>query len=352
MPTAAKHQIWDQAGSARELDRLMAEGRQFSAEYPQFLANHLPMVLVALQRLGAGDDRLREFFATYRDTNHLVPMPKAVAPIERARWTSALGERSRERDYREFFTREVDRLGIRSAIATYIPTLTPAISASALHGFMRLAYGVLREDSPEVGAALGYWSATCLTLAPATGAEPVTDDPGEVLLRLKPIEEFRDVETELDLLWHFMRAMSTKPAFRPVVDWLAIGPNSLTRVAQASLALYAGSMDFCALHALTGSHWLRILWPFLPDPDLMLRYFWQAIAALYPKIGFPDVPTAETLEAWRRTRSPDWPEITAAAAKSDDEHDLSLAFSAWEEWKFYRDPLYRYVAARRLRLIA
>src|SRR5436190_5184870 len=102
MPTAAKHQTWDQAGSERELDRLMAEGRQFSAEYPQFLANHLPMVLVALQRLGAGDDRLREFFATYRDTNHLIPMPKAVAPIERARWSSALGEPSRERDYPDF----------------------------------------------------------------------------------------------------------------------------------------------------------------------------------------------------------------------------------------------------------
>jgi hypothetical protein len=35
----------------------------------------------------------------------------------------------------------------------------------------------------------------------------------------------------------------------------------------------------------------------------------------------------------------------------DDEHDLSLSFSASEEFKIYRDPLYKYAAAKRLRLI-
>jgi hypothetical protein len=216
---------------------------------------------------------------------------------------------------------------------------------------MRLAYGVLRDDPAEVGAALGYWSATYLTLGAPIGAAPVTADPAQVLLRMRSIESFRQIDVELDLLWHFMRAMSKKPEFRPVIDWLSIGPDALSRVAKASLALYAATMDFCALHALTGSHWLRILSPVVPDAGLMLRYFWQAIAALYPKIGFPDLPPAEMLERWRTSPCPDWPEIRRAAVKCDDEHDLSLTFSAWEEWKFYGDPLYRYVAAKRLQLV-
>jgi hypothetical protein len=340
-----------EAGGEEALERLLEKARDFSAEFPQFLANHLPMVIVALQRLGASDARLAEFFEIYRVTNHLVPMPPAIAPIERATWTAALGDRSRERDYRTFFSGEVARLGIRAAIASYLPTLTPAIASSALHGFMRLAYGVMRDDPAEVGAALGYWSATYLTLGPATGAAPSTDDPAEVLLRLQPVQSCRHVEVEMDLLWHFMRAMAAKPEFKPVIDWLAIGPDTLKRVAAASLALYAGTMDFCALHALTGAHWLRILWPVLPDGNLMLRHFWQAIAALYPKIGFPDLPDAGTLQAWRNASCPDWPAIKAAAARCDDEHDLSLTFSAFEEWKVYGDPLYRYVAARRVRLI-
>jgi hypothetical protein len=351
MPMAVRQRARHDASTEPVLDQLLASGREFSGEYPQFLANHLPMVIVALHRLGASDARLKQFFAAYRETNHLVPMPPAVAPIERAEWTTALGDRSRERDYREFFTQEVGRLGIAPTLSAYLPVLTPAISSSALHGFMRLAYGVLRDDPAAVGAALGYWSATYLTLGAPTGAAPVTADPAEVLLRMRSIENFRQVDVELDLLWHFMRAMSKKPEFEPVIDRLSIGPDTLGRVAKASLALYAATMDFCALHALTGSHWLRILSPHVPVADLMLRYFWQAIAALYPKIGFPDLPSAEMLETWRRSPCPDWPEIRTAAIECDDEHDLSLTFSAWEEWKFYGDPLYRYVAAKRLRLI-
>jgi hypothetical protein len=336
---------------ASTLDRLLEEARTFSAEFPLFLANHQPMMLVALQRLGASDRRLQDWFAIYRDANGLVPEPSPIAPIERDSWRSALSDRSRERDYRAFFTGEVARLGIRPAIGAYLPTLTPGIAASALHAFMRLAYGVMREDAKEVGTALGYWSATYLELCPATGAPPVTSDPAEVLLRMKPVEAFKHVEPELDLLWHFMHAVAAKPEFRSVVDLLDIRADSLRRVAAASLVLYAGTMDFCALHALTGAHWLRLLWPTLSDGDLALRYFWQAIAALYPKIGFPDFPSTEQLEEWRRSPTPDWPDIMAAAVSCDDEHDISLTFSAFEEWKHYGDPLYKVVAARRVRLM-
>jgi hypothetical protein len=217
---------------------------------------------------------------------------------------------------------------------------------------MRLAYASLRDDADETGAALGYWAATYLPLCPATGAAPDTDDPAAVLAEMRDVAAFRHVDTELDLLWHFMRAMAAKPEFHRVVDRLRIGPETMARVAAASLALFAASMDFSALHALTGTHWLRVLGPRLPDPGLALRYFWQAVAALYPKIGFPALPSAEMLEEWRRLPAPDWPEIMAAAVGCDDEHDISLTFSAHEEWKVYGDPLYRVVAARRVRLIA
>jgi hypothetical protein len=353
MPNAQLSKARPSAQSGEStLDRLLEDSRAFSAEFPLFLANHQPMMLVALERLGASDQRLEEWFEIYRDVSKLVPQPPPVAKIGNPDWRVYLGDRSREHDYRDFFTPEVSRLGIAPAVAAYLPTLTPGIAGSALHAFMRLSYGVMRNDPAEVGAALGYWSAVYIELCLTTGASPVTDDPGEVLLRMKPVESYRHVEPELDLLWHFMREMAKTPEFEGVVDQLRIGPDSLKRVAEASLALYAGTMDFCALHALTGSHWLRILWPVLPDPDLALRYFWQAIAALYPKIGFPDLPSAKQLEEWRRARAPDWPEIKAAAIACDDEHDISLTFSAFEEWKFYGDPLYRFVAARRVRLIA
>ena len=351
MAVALRTEAADSTASEAALERLLAEGRAFSGEFPVMLANHLPMVLVAMQRLGGSPERLAEFFAHYRETNHLVTLPPSVAPIERANWSGALGNRNREGDYRSFMRGEVMRLRPRAAIATYLPALLPGIAASATHGLMRLGYGVLRGDAEEIGTALGYWSATYIELGKSTGAVPVTDDPAEVLVRMRPVEAYRHIEPELDLLWHFMREMAKQPEFRPLVDWLAIGPDTFERVRGASLALYAGTMDFCALHALTGCHWQRLIRPLNPAPDLTLRYFWQSIAALYPKIGFPDLPSAAMLDDWRRAPAPDWPEIAAVAVRSNDEHDLSLVFSAREEWKVYGDRLYQVVAARRMKLI-
>src|SRR3984957_6644654 len=108
------------ADGAAQLERLLAESRAFSAEFPIHLANHLPMILVAMHRLGGSDARLDEYFAWYRDENRLQPLPPAIAPIERANWSAALGDRVRETDYCAFFRDEVARLGARAAIAAYL----------------------------------------------------------------------------------------------------------------------------------------------------------------------------------------------------------------------------------------
>jgi len=336
------------------LDDILADARHDSVEFPYLLANHAPMVLVALQRLGASDERLADYLAIYRRVKGLVPVPPRKAPIERERWTEAMGDRSREADYREFFIAEVRRLGIDNSIRHYMPTLIPGVGASAMHALMRLAYGVLRMDAAEVGTALGYWATTYLRMPLATGAAPLTDDPGVVLANSCAVPDMHRLEPETDLLWHSIRAAGEAPGFAPVVDMLAVGDDCLARLARTSLALFAATMDFSALHAVTGTHWVRLVLPHLEAEDRprLMRYFWQIIASLVPKIGFPSLPDAATIEGWRRLDAPSWDEIAAAATRSDDEHDISLTFSAREEEKIYGDPLYRVVAARRVQLIA
>src|SRR5947209_19977505 len=103
MAVALRSDAADVAVGELALEELLAESRGFSGEFPVMLANHLPMVLVAMQRLGGSPERLAEFFAVYRDVNHLVPAPAAIAPIERLHWSEALGDRKRETDYRSFF---------------------------------------------------------------------------------------------------------------------------------------------------------------------------------------------------------------------------------------------------------
>ena len=332
-------------------ERALTWSRQWSAEFPFCLANHLPMVLVALHRMGASDERLEAYCHLYRQRNGLVPVPEPIGEITRDNWRESLGWREREGDYRAFFTGEVVRLGATPAALYYLPKLIPGMAASATHALMRMAYATMTDSSEETSVALAYWAATYLSLGVSRGAKPSTDNPAEVLAFMSRPAAFRHVEPERDLLWHFMRAVAQKPEFAPVVDMLAIGPETHDRIAQLSLALYAATLDFCALHALTGTHWLRLIAPRTPDAATPLRYFWQAIAALAPKIGSADLPSADELEAWRRTPLPDWVEIHREAVTRDDEHDLSLSFSAGEEFKHYGDRLYQYAAAKRLNLV-
>jgi hypothetical protein len=333
------------------LERAVAWSRQWSAEFPFCLANHLPMVLVALHRMGASDERLEAYCHIYQKQNGLVPVPEPIGAITRDDWRVFLGQREREGDYRAFFASEVALLGATPAALLYVPELIPGLAASATHAFMRMAYATMTNSDEETGVALAYWAATYLSLGPSRGAKPSTDDPAKVLAFMYVPETFRHVEPERDLLWHFMRAVAQKPEFAPVVDRLAIGPETHDRIARCSLALYAATLDFCALHAVTGTHWLRLMAPRTPDTATPIRYFWQAIASLVPKIGFPGLPSSEELEAWRRVRLPDWPEIYREAVARDDEHDLSLTFSAGEEFNYYGDRLYQYAAAKRLSLV-
>ena len=333
------------------LERAVAWSRQWSAEFPFFLANHLPMVLVALHRMGADDDRLEAYCHIYQEKNGLVLVPEPIGEVTRDNWREFLGQREREADYRAFFGSEVARLGAAQAATAYLPQLVPGLAASAMHAFMRMAYATMTDSDEETGIALAYWAATYLSLGASQAHAPTTDDPAEVLAYMYGPATFRHVETERDLLWHFMRAIALKQEFAPVIDMLAIGPETHDRIAQLSLALYASTLDFCALHAVTGTHWLRLMAPRTPEAATPLRYFWQAIAALVPKIGFPTMPSADQLEAWRRMRLPDWPEIFREALTRDDEHDLSFSFSAGEGFKRYGDPLYKYAAAKRLNLV-
>ena len=343
--------------TATRLNRLLADSREFSVEFGHSLANHLPMLLVILARLGASDRRLGEYFETYRDANRLRAPPPPVAAIGRADWADHLGDRAREADFRAFFAGELRRLGVRDLQRAYLPTLSPGVCASALHALMRLAYAHLDDDPDEVARALAYWATTFLPLAPSAGAASTTADPAEVLTRLSTRRELLEVRPECDLLWYAMREVGRHPSFAPVVDWLAIDATTLPRCAAAALSLFAATGDFeatgdfCALHALTGAHWLRMLPGDVADRATLLRYFWQGVASVYPKMGMPPVASAEAMAALREADCPDWPDIAAAAVASDDEHDPSLVFSAMQEEAEYGDPAYRRVAARRVGLL-
>lgn len=332
------------------LTDIMATMPAYGSEFAKTYANHAPMVLVALDRLGGLPERLADFFDHYRDYKGLLPFSPTIAPIDIANWRSAVGQREREPDLRVFFTKEIARQGFESTLRVYLDILAPGVGASALHALMRLAYGLMREDETEIAAALAYWAATYLPMPISQGATSVTEDPAEILSRVAAIDAMHGLPMH-ELLWQNMAESGALPEFAPVIDWLEIDDATLPRMANASIVLFTATMDFSALHAVTGLHWLRLVLPYSAAPDVLLRHFWQCIAALMGEMKFPTLPDPATVERWRHLPVPDWSTIKATAAQSYDEHDLSLVFTATQEFAIYGDPLYQLAAARRVGLV-
>src|SRR5215207_5283214 len=96
---------------SRGLADLVERSRGYSVEFDPCMANHLPMGLVILDRLGAGQCRLESWFEIYASASRLKPIPAGAGRIDASNWDRHLGERALEADYRAFFTGEARRLG-------------------------------------------------------------------------------------------------------------------------------------------------------------------------------------------------------------------------------------------------
>ena len=127
---------------------------------------------------------------------------------------------------------------------------------------IRLAYAVLRRDPVEVGVSLAYWATVALQFPHPVAGEPFTTRPADVLKRMREDPEFRELKHSGIGLWARMNLMGVEPVFSPVIDWLAVGDDSLRMMARDSLALFIETDDLRALHAVTACQAMRELMPF------------------------------------------------------------------------------------------
>src|SRR5882724_4966076 len=168
------------------LKPLLARAREYHPEYRGGLCNHLPMVLIALDRMGASPARLQRYATAYLKNMEPAPMPGAG--IDESDWQEWLGEQDAYADYLGFFRREVGRLKARAALRAYLPTLARGVAAAAFHPPIRTAFGVIGDDPEEVAVGLAYWASRHLPLSketPEAIAEmPASDDPLALLAML------------------------------------------------------------------------------------------------------------------------------------------------------------------------
>ncbi|MDO9073619.1 MAG: questin oxidase family protein [Rubrivivax sp.] len=314
-------------GAAAALDAVAG----FDAEYGDGLSSHLPMAVLALQRLGAPAARVQVFARGY--AARLPPAAPPQAWPADTDWTARLGDRAAWPAYRELFARRLRREGTDTLLAALLPRLMPGCGGAAFHGLIRAGYAVQADHPGELADALAYWASRWADLGPLPALTATESDPAAVLRQL-PLPAQPPAGR---LIADRVAGVAALPGFADAVARLRVDAQTLERLARGSAEMYAASGNFTVLHMLTSAHALRVLLPWLADPVGAVRHYWQAFAAAWVASGARPAAPAP-LRPWRP--------IVAFALASDDEHVVKLVDSCREQSQAYGGEVWRRAASR------
>ncbi|HUX03773.1 MAG TPA: questin oxidase family protein, partial [Acidimicrobiales bacterium] len=251
--------------------------------------NHLPMALVAKQRLGASDDELRRFSATY--SQRLAPLAAAKEHFDHVTWKTAIGNRGAATELRDYFARYVADYGVDAALNAHLPTLLPGVAGAGFHGVIRLAYAIEASSPIQVAAGLAYFASVARPLAMLTPTEGTTNDASGVFAELSASLAWSTPQ-RARLIDEEMRFVVGRDGFGEIVGSLVVDEESEKRFATCALQILAATDDFTALHGVTGLAALSVVRPWLEDQELVDRYAFQALTAAYLSIvtRIPEIP--------------------------------------------------------------
>jgi hypothetical protein len=87
------------------LDRLLDDNARFDLG-GRGTVNHLPMVLIALSRMGASDERLTEYFRWWED-NRALPRRESSQKVEDGQWQQYIGDASMFAALSDYFRQSI-----------------------------------------------------------------------------------------------------------------------------------------------------------------------------------------------------------------------------------------------------
>jgi len=326
-------------GRAPLLHRLLDDALRLPPEYGDGLSSHLPMALAALDGLGAGEARLREFCARYAARFEGAP-PVAAPRAEPAcgDWTARLGCFDAWPVLRAHFAAALAERGRDAVLAASLPVLVLGVGAVAFHGLIRTAHAVESGHEGELGAALAYWAARWLPLeapaGPAVDYSTAADWLDALDARLRVADAGWTAGGRL--IVDRMRDATRTTAYRQLAGRRVERPLvALGDLARAAAARYAATRNFTVLHLVTGARAARVLGPWLSRHEAALAPLWHAVAAASLASRVAGAPRARIA-----VEPLSWPEVRARAIASDDDHVVKLVHAASSQVAFDPDPVW------------
>jgi len=308
------------------------------------LTNHLPMALVAKERLGADADELIRFATAY--SSRIAPLSDPENRLNEKTWQSAIGQSAAAADLRSYFVRLITEVGTDEALRTHLPALLPGVGGAGFHGVIRLSYAIEVSSPSRIAAGMAYLAEVGRPLGQLVPGDVTTQDPMKVFFDVSKSSEW-SVPPSQKTIDEEMRIVAHSEHFNGVVSSLEITEDTEEKLAEAALHVFASSNDFTALHGVTGLAAISSIRPWIDDGDLVSRFAFQALTAAYLSIGAPPLWSPNRLDEFVGSNKSDPKEVRAVASLSDDEHVSKLVYTANECWERTNDPLYLAVAARK-----
>ena len=318
----------------RDCAQLLETASRYHVHYGDRLANHLPMVLIALDKMGAGRTELQHAFD--RSTPHLQLRPGS--PVNELKDVDLC--RCREELFPSalhYYEQKLKQHGIAACLQRELPRLLPGIATAAFHGLIRTAYGIDARHLEEVAMGLAYWNLDFHRLSSNahTSPQPAAEILTEVATR------FPDIALAPGNIADHMESVTRQPGWMDTV----IQPQqlSLEDIASVALSAYQGTKDFTLLHGVTGCHALRLILPYCKDREVALRYFWQGLVIAYLSTGPKIIQSAHRQQSDDGDIAQQQAAIRDIALHSDDDHVIKLGYSALEEFHYYGNRDYLHI---------
>jgi hypothetical protein len=288
--------------------------------------------------MGASDNRLIEYFRWWEE-NRALPRRESGREIE-GDWHRYVGEAEMFAALSDFFRQQVLDRGSAEVVTTVFPIVSRGVAAAALHGLIRLAYGIKADHAGEIAAGLATLCSRYVDL----GLEFDERSSASVDAAFGRLADaIGGAAFAGQGIIGRMIAAASDYRFREAISMPPITPGQLGEIAGASIALYWLKADFTVLHMVTATHAARILFDRYPNlaTQHALRSLWGAVCAAYASVGAPLLT-----EVVVQGDVPSWNEVFAGAILSNDDHVIKMSYTCHCEAKHYRNPIYQAAAAR------
>ncbi len=312
-------------------------------------ANHAPMVLIALYRMGADPDQLRQYYADVE-----IGMPASATGslqgqrIDRGTWTKYLGILGAWSSYRQFFQTEISEHGVQEVLAAYVSPLMRGVAGHAFHPLLRVGYGIDLNDKDEIAYGLAYWASVYLP-APESPATQSRVQPAHMLNEMENSELLRGVKPHSQSIARRIGQFYAHEEFRRLLRPIDLDSDRpLDAIAQAIAEAFIAHHHFTMLHGVTSCHAIRMVLPYCENQEAVLCMYWYSVCAAYLSvINVADGPRHPLLD-----READWPLIQKAAIATGNEHTIKLAYTCLKESEEYHSANYPGFALREIDISA